>query len=283
MNITHEKLATLYGSTVYDRNGAKIGSIGQFYADFAGEPTWASVRTGLFGMNESLVPLHEAQLQESGLQLPYDKEMVKEAPNVSADADEPLRGDELAQLYRHYSLDWEAARASYQSGASDTAQAFESTRGFAARDFDEGDIGERDFAEGTFDRAGADEAMTRSEERMYVGKTREETGTARLRKYIVTEQVQTTIPVRHEEVRLEREPITDANREAAYSGPDLTESEHEVTLHAERPVVSRETVPVERVRLDTETVTEEEMVSDEVRKEQIEAEMPDEPGRRRFG
>ena len=78
-----------------------------------------------------------------------------------------------------------------------------------------------------------------------------------------------TVPVSHEEVRLEREPITDANRGAAMSGSDLSEEEHEVTLHAERPVVAEETVPVERVRLGTETVTEQQQVSETLRKEQI--------------
>ena len=111
--------------------------------------------------------------------------------------------------------------------------------------------------------------MTRSEERLRVGTENVQTGRARLRKYVVTENVTTTVPVSHEEVRLEREPITDANRDAALSGADITEEEHEVTLHAERPVVAKETVPVERVRLSTETVTEEHQVNEQVRKEQI--------------
>jgi uncharacterized protein (TIGR02271 family) len=112
--------------------------------------------------------------------------------------------------------------------------------------------------------------MTRSEERLHVGTERVETGRARLRKYIVTENVQTTVPVSREEIRVEREPITDANRDAATSGPDLSEEEHEVTLTAERPVIGKETVPVERVRLGKETTTEERQVTDQVRKEQIE-------------
>jgi uncharacterized protein (TIGR02271 family) len=94
-------------------------------------------------------------------------------------------------------------------------------------------------------------------------------GRARLRKYVVTEPVSTTVPVSHEEVRIEREPVTDANAGAAMSGPDISEEEHEVTLRAERPVVDKEAVPVERVRLGTETVTEEHQVNEEVRKEQI--------------
>ena len=91
--------------------------------------------------------------------------------------------------------------------------------------------------------------MTRSEEQLHVGTQPREAGRARLRKYVVTEQVTQTVPVSHEEVRIEREPITDANVGAATSGPAISEEEHEVVLHEERPVVDKETVPVERVRL----------------------------------
>jgi uncharacterized protein (TIGR02271 family) len=114
-----------------------------------------------------------------------------------------------------------------------------------------------------------DDAMTRSEEQLHVGTERHEAGRARLRKYVVTEDVTKTVPVRREEVRIEREPITDANRDDAMAGPAISEEEHEVVLHEERPVVEKEAVPVERVRLDKETVTEQQTVNEEVRKEQI--------------
>ena len=114
-----------------------------------------------------------------------------------------------------------------------------------------------------------DSAMTRSEEELKVGTAKEEAGRARLRKYVVTEEVQTTVPVQREEVRVEREPITDANVGDATSGPDLSEEEHEVTLHEEVPVADKVAVPKERVRLDKDTVTEEETVSGEVRQERI--------------
>jgi len=116
--------------------------------------------------------------------------------------------------------------------------------------------------------------MTRSEERLRAGTERVEAGRARLRKYVVTETQQVDVPVSREEVRLEREPITDANRGAAYDGPAISEKEHEVTLRAERPVVETEAVPVERVRLGKETVSDTETVSGEVRKEQIELDDP---------
>jgi uncharacterized protein (TIGR02271 family) len=124
-----------------------------------------------------------------------------------------------------------------------------------------------------------DDAMTRSEERLNVGTRSEEVGRARLRKYVVSENVTETVPVSREEVRVEREPITDANVGAAMDGPAISEEEHEVTLRAERPVVEKEAVPVERVRLDKETVTDEAQVSEEVRKEQIDVDGADDDRR----
>ncbi len=118
--------------------------------------------------------------------------------------------------------------------------------------------------------------MTRSEERLHISTERRESGHARLRKYVVTEETDQVVPLRHEEVRVEREPITDANRDAATSRPPFTESEYEVTLHEDRPVIRTETVPVERVRLDTVERTDEEHVRGQVRKERIEVELPEE-------
>jgi uncharacterized protein (TIGR02271 family) len=117
--------------------------------------------------------------------------------------------------------------------------------------------------------------MTRSEEQLRVGTETREAGRARLRKHVVTEQQQVSVPVSHEEVRVEREPITDANRGDAYDGPAISEEEHEITLRAERPVVSTAAEAVERVRLDTRTVTEQETVRGDVRKEQIEVDTDD--------
>jgi uncharacterized protein (TIGR02271 family) len=114
-----------------------------------------------------------------------------------------------------------------------------------------------------------DDAMTRSEEELRVGTRARESGRVRLRKYVVTEHVQQTVPVRREEVRVEREPITDANVDQAMTGPEISDEEHEVVLHEEKLVVEKRVVPTERVRMDEDTITDEEQVSEEVRKEQV--------------
>ena len=121
------------------------------------------------------------------------------------------------------------------------------------------------------------DAVTRSEEELRVGSERRERGRVRLRKYVVTEHQTRTVPVQREEVRVEREPVSEADAGHVTREPKISEEEQEVVLHEEEPVVEKRTVPKERVRLEKDTVVDEEHVSEEVRKEQIEAE-GDPPG-----
>ena len=247
------------GGNVVSQDGNKIGSIAQVYLDDdTDQPNWVTARTGLFGTSESFVPLEGARAEGNDIVVPYSKDQVKDAPRV--DVDGHLEPAEEDRLYRHYQL----------GGGENDVEATAGRDALHAADADEYD----GDAAGTVghDTSGptTDDAMTRSEERLNVGTEKQETGRARLRKYITTENVTQTVPVQREEVRIEREPITDGNRGAALSGPDISEEEHEVILHEERPVVEKETVAVERVRLDTETVTDEVTVDEEVRKERIE-------------
>ncbi|MCT2591604.1 PRC and DUF2382 domain-containing protein [Streptomyces sp. N2-109] len=249
--ITQEQIPTVLDHPVHDTDDNKIGDAKHVFLDDAtGRPEWVSVKTGLFGTSESFVPITDASMVEDHLKVPYPKAKVKDAPNVDVDAGGHLSEDEEHRLYEHYDIDWDAA---WQ----------QETRSGTGRDA------------GT-----TDGAMTRSEERMHVGTERYEAGRARLRKYVVTEEVQQTVPVRHEEVRIEREPVTEANRGDAAAGPAISEAEHEVTLHAERPVVETEVEPVERVRLTTDERTEEETVTGKVRKERIEADQSEKDDKR---
>jgi uncharacterized protein (TIGR02271 family) len=251
---TDQARTLLTGGTVVEQDGSKIGKVGQIYLDDqTGEPEWVTVSTGLFGSSESFIPLAQAEVAGEEIRVPYAKDKVKGAPRIDADGD--LSQDQEAELYSYYGL-------GYSEAASESGLPADGQR--ADRSGADGAVG-RDVSGPT-----TDEAMTRSEEQLSVGTTTQESGRARLRKFIVTEAQTVTVPVSHEQARVEREPITEANRGPAMAGGDLTEEEHEVTLHAERAVVDKETVPVERVRLDTETVTSKETVTEDVRKEQIE-------------
>jgi uncharacterized protein (TIGR02271 family) len=303
-----ETLDRVIGADVIDADGNKIGTASEvFLDDQSGNPEWVTVKTGLFGTKESFVPIRDADLTGDGLRVPVSKDAVKDAPKI--DAEGHLSPQEEQELYRYYGMaggtsdtgqsgrteDYtrtETTRttantgmgagmtdptgdttATTTTGYNDTASGTsggvtDTTRGTAG--YDDTTDTNRHGTRGR-DTSGptTDDAMTISEERVNVGTQQVEAGRARLRKYVVTENVTQTVPVSHEEVRVQREPITDANVGDALDGPAISEEEHEVTLHAERPVVEKEAVPVERVRLDTETVTEQQQVSETVRKERV--------------
>jgi len=222
------------GCTVVDRSGDKIGKLDEIYLDQqTGSPEWALVNTGLFGTRSSFVPLNGAHQADGDVIVDWDKAKVKDAPNIDADGE--LSQEDEAQLYVHYGLDYGEDTGGDTSGPN------------------------------------TDNAMTRSEEELNVGKTEQERGRVRLKKYVVTEQVQQTVPVQKEVARVEREPITEGNAGQALDGPDISEDEHEMVLSEEQPVVEKKTVPKERVRLEKDVVTDEREVSEEVRKEQIDA------------
>jgi uncharacterized protein (TIGR02271 family) len=268
----------LIDSAVVDPTGTKLGKVGNVYlADATHQPEWITVKTGLFGTKESFVPLSGAHADKDGVHVRVDKEAVSDAPRIEADGH--LSAEESAQLYKHYGLPM--PRTSPDGRMDDRAQG----RGRGGMDAGarpgQGAMGGTgrgkpgmDAGTGKKDRD-AERTMTRSEERLNVGTEQVETGHVRLRKYVVTEEQQVTVPVSHEEVRIEREPITKPGGERAEIGED----EQDVVLHAEKPVVSKETVPVERARLRTETVSEDQTVSGKVRKEQFE--VTDDEGKHR--
>ncbi len=266
MSISAEQIDQVVGRPVTGPEGEKLGDVAQVYLDDeTGRPEWVTVHTGLFGTKETFVPISEATLEDRGLSVPYTKDVVKDAPRV--DAEGHLSKDEEADLYRHYGLQYSDARSDSglpQGHREDAAVG-------AGRDAEEGvdDQASRGAVGQDTSGPNTDEAMTRSEERLHVGTEQQETGRARLRKHIVTEQKTVTVPVQREEVRLEREPITEGNRDAAMSGGDLTEEEHEVVLREERPVVEKEVVPVERVKLAKDTTTDHVEVNEDVRREKI--------------
>ena len=236
------------GRTVVDQEGAKVGRLDEVYLDQqTGRPEWMLIHTGLLGTKSSFAPLAGARVDGEDVRIAYSKQEVKDAPSVEADGE--LSEEEEAQLYAHYGLD-------YSESGSDSGRV----------------RGERAPVGRGVSGPTTDDAMTRSEEELRVGTAKRERGRARLKKYVVTEEVTRSVPVQREEVRVEREPITDRNRDRATAGPDISEEEHEVVLHEEEVVTEKRAVPKERVRLDKQTVTDERTVSEQVRKEQIDAE-----------
>ena len=242
MTMANQDIQSWVGRTAVGPQGEKIGKIADIYLDDqTDKPEWLAVSTGLLGTRVSFVPIQGAGAQGDDVQVPFSKDQVKDAPN--AEADGRLSMEEEARLYQHYGL-------AYSDAPSDTG-----------------------LPTGTARSGGTDDAMTVSEEELRVGKTSREAGRARLRKWVESERVSTTVPVAHEEGRVEREPITEANVDQALSGPEITEGVHEVPLMEEEAVAAKQTVPKEWGRLEKATVTEEAEVGAELRKERVEAEV----------
>ena len=230
------------GQTMVGSDAEKIGKIDEIYLDAETEqPEWALVHTGMFGSLATFVPIADASAQDDKVHVHFDKAQVKDAPQPQADGE--LSQADAAALYAHYGLD-DGADTDPIEGHDETHDG----------------------------RQPSDDAMTRSEQELRVGTIKRETGKARLVKHIVTENVTKTVPVQREEVRVEREPITDANRDAATTGDQLTEAQHEVTLHEDEITVDKQTVPKERVRMHTDVNTEQREITEQIAKEHIDTE-----------
>jgi stress response protein YsnF len=299
--LSERELSAAIGSTAYDGSGDKIGTVEHFFVDDrTGAPTWVAVTTGLFGTRHSVVPAGDASFADGGLRLPVSVAAVKSAPHVAGDHLDP--GEE-AELRRHYGL---GAGTAAVPGVPAEAPTEEMRvvqppvpvppAGTAApSDADGAAPSDADGAA----PSDADGAMTRSEEQLRVGTERSATTRARLVKYVVTEEVQITVPIRREEIRVEQVPLDavddvgpgesllsadDRSAGWADGGTDGVSDgvtgggtgrhtggglPDEIILHTERPVVTVEVVPVERVRLRTEVVQGQETITEQVQREQI--------------
>ena len=100
---TEKNIKDLFNATAYDRNGDKLGAVKEvFVDDNSGQPTFVEVGHGLFGMSSSLVPMRGHRLSGDQLQLAFDKDRIKDAPNL--DADNHLTPEDQRNIYGHYQL-----------------------------------------------------------------------------------------------------------------------------------------------------------------------------------
>jgi stress response protein YsnF len=257
--LTEREVSAAVGSTAYDADGGKLGTVEHFFVDDrTGTPSWVAVTTGLFGSRTSLVPVQSGTLAEGRLVLPVTRDAVRSAPEVGDGGH--LGPDDEARLRRHYGL--EVAGTGEPAWTADGTGL---TPAGAAPDDGEETSG-RHAAPGN-----ADGGMVRSEEQLRVGTEQVAATRVRIVKYVVTEEVQLTVPVRREEIRVEEVPVdaVDEPGESLVQAPADGGLPDVIVLHTERPVVSVEVVPTERVRLRTELVEGQETVTRQVQREQI--------------
>ncbi|MFI0350359.1 PRC and DUF2382 domain-containing protein [Actinomadura sp. 9N407] len=283
---TQTNVKELMDLDVTDSSGHKCGTVKQVYLnDVSGEPEWVRVHTGWFGTRESFVPLSDARRTQDGLQVPFDKDKVKHAPNV--DADQHLSREQVTDLYRYYGLRPPSGRQtnavpgqpSRKQTLRGQAAGEQQARDQAGADQQgRGSMSKTEKMQATHGRVAGEQPaaddgmveMTLSEERVRVGTERHEAERVRLRKRIEVEHIERTVPVYREELRIEREPIAEGELGADAAGRlRIGEDEREFILHEERPMISKEVVPVERIRVRAERIASEQTVRDEIRKERI--------------
>nr|VDG64167.1 Uncharacterized protein conserved in bacteria [Streptococcus thermophilus] len=262
----YNRIEDLANATAFDVNGDKVGGVKDVYVnDTTGQPDFVSVNHGLFGGGDSIVPLRGHSLQDGELHLAFAKDRIEDAPDL--DENGHLTNADQEAFYRHYGLEGVEDRTQYETGAPAAGAAAGAGAGAGygehAADRDRAEFADREGV-----AADNDGSIVRSEEQLNVNKERVESGQVRLRKYVVHETETVEVPVEREEVRVTREPISEADR-ANYDG-QLGEQEASVTLHEDRVNVSKESVPVEKVSLDKDTVQETHQVSEDVAKERIE-------------
>ena len=229
------RLDEMRGAPVFDRSGDKIGTVEEiFYDDQTQKPEWIGVGTGFFGTKRVLVPVQGATTQEDGICVAYDKDQVKDSPDIDSDE---IAGETERELSSYYGL---------TAGGATTPTAGR---------------GESEAATG--------QSVTRSEEELQVGTRQTEAGSVRLRKWVETEPVALDVELQRETARVVRE---DLDQPVARDDAAFAEEEVEVPLRAEQAVTSKQTVAKERVGVEKDVETTTETVADEVRKERVEVE-----------
>jgi len=234
------------GATVFDSTGDKIGDITDIYMDDAtGQPEWLTVSTGWFGTKEQFVPIAGSKRgAEGGLVVPYTTDQIKDAPSIDTDEDH-LSAEEESRLYGHYGLNFNALDHEATYGGRERAD-----EGF-------------EFHDTRAAHAASDHAeMTRSEEQLAVDKVEQGAGRVRLHKYVVTDDVEFTVPVKRQVARIVRTDATGA-------GVIVGDSVEEIVLTEEQVVVDKQVVAKETVAIETDTVVDEALVSETLRKEQV--------------
>ena len=227
------------GYEVYDRNDEKIGKVDDLFINESDQPEYIGVKMGFLGLEgTSLIPWELTRVNEEGhrIEVSVDKAQVKEGPSFNDDED-------ITPEYEH------EVRSYYGVGGSSQESAELADRG-AYGDY----YGDEDELR-----------VQRTEEELRVGTREREAGALKVRKRVRTDREQISVPTRHEEVSVERVPVE--GREA--SEAEIGEDEVVMPVTEEEVVVEKRPVVKEELRIRKDVVQDEEVVEEDVRKEEV--------------
>lgn len=159
-----------------------------------------------------------------------------------------------------------AGMAGAAAGIAGMAAGAGDDRGYDAEDYDD----QRLYASRRARQPQGDNAqrLTLAEEQLAVGKRQTSAGEVELRKTVDTERVQEQVQLRHDEVTVERRPVTDPSRVGAADN-QIGDDEIRIPIMEEQVVMTKVMVPREEIIVRKKQVTEQETVSADVRRERL--------------
>jgi uncharacterized protein (TIGR02271 family) len=268
---------------VYDRDGQRLGRVDTLFLDENDRLEYVGVKMGLLGTRSILIPwamVTRADEEGRRLEVSVDKETAENGPAFADDQE--ITPELERQLYGHYGLEQVAeaenrgaygdyypdtGRTSTTTGSSDLGLATGGSATGRLREHHRRGEGESEgvIRPGRTPETEEEIRVQRSEEELVAGTTRRETGALRVRKRVRTERERLEVPIRREEVHVERVPVSG---EAA-AGAEIGEDEIVVPVTEEEVVVSKRPVVKEEIRIRKDVVEDTEVVEEDVRREEI--------------
>jgi uncharacterized protein (TIGR02271 family) len=279
------------GYTVVDETGAKIGKVDDLFLDESDRPEYFGVKMGFLGTRSTLIPADITTInnEQGFVEVSQSKDTVKDGP--AFDDDREITSEYENEVRSYYGLgavDSTEDRGTYgdydgeHSGAGTTGSESAGTvgSGMSMGDTESGEFREHDRNQEGVSQPGSDLQdedelrVQRSEEELVAGTREREAGALKVRKRVRTDREQIDVPVKHEEVSVERVPMSGEATEA-----QIGEDEVSVPVTEEEVVTEKRAVAKEEVRIRKDVVEDTEVVEEDVRREEVEIEDDTERGR----
>jgi uncharacterized protein (TIGR02271 family) len=264
------------GYEVYDQSGSKIGKVDDLFVDESDQPEYVGVKTGFLGTSSTLIPWEAVSSTDDegrAITVATDKETAKNGPTF--DDDREITPEFESEVYSYYGLSRSSgseSSGSYGSYYSDDTDAGTVGPGMSMGDTESGEFREHALTDEGINQSRGDDLededelrVQRTEEELRAGTREREAGSVSVRKRVRTDRERLEVPTRHEEVSVERVPVSEGTASEAQIGED----EVRVPVTEEEVVVEKRPVAKEEVRIRKDVVEDTEVVEEDVRREEI--------------
>jgi uncharacterized protein (TIGR02271 family) len=264
------------GYEVYDQSGSKIGKVDDLFVDEGDNPEYIGVKMGFLGTSSTLIPWEAVSSTDDegrAITVAADKETAKNGP--AFDDDREITPEFEQQVYSYYGLSRSSGSesGSYGSYYSDETDAGTVGPGMSMGDTESGEFREHALTDEGVNQSRGDDLededelrVQRTEEELAAGTREREAGALNVRKRVRTDRERIEVPTRHEEVTVERVPVSEGT---AATEAQIGEDEVSVPVTEEEVVVEKRPVAKEEVRIRKDVVEDTEVVEEDVRREEI--------------